>query len=316
MRKSLLQVALAAVLVAAGAVVVTPQVTIPNTFTSGTIADPAAVNANFTQLGSQALNRTGGTMTGTLSSQAITPATDATYALGTGLLRYTTGSFSGTVTANAFAGDGSALTGLDAGDISAGTLPIARGGTNATATPTAGGVIYGTGSAYAVTSAGSSGQALVSNGASAPSFQTITTVPSGLVAFSTSGSCPSGWSEYTTARGRYIVGLVSGGTNQGTAGTALSNTENRAVGQHTHTQDAHSHTATDSGHTHSYGTLASGGAGSDYPAGATAGSFQSQTTGSGTANISVANTTATNQNAGSVAGTNAPYVQLIACSKD
>ena len=49
-----------------------------------------------------------------------------------------------------------------------GTLPIANGGTNATATPTNGGVSYGTGSAYAFTSAGTSGQVLISSGAAAP----------------------------------------------------------------------------------------------------------------------------------------------------
>ena len=56
-----------------------------------------------------------------------------------------------------------------------GTLPIANGGTNSTATPTSGGVVYGTGSAYAITSAGTSGYALVSNGSSAPSWQNVTT---------------------------------------------------------------------------------------------------------------------------------------------
>jgi hypothetical protein len=51
-----------------------------------------------------------------------------------------------------------------------GTLSVARGGTNATATPTAGAVAYGTGTAYAFTSAGTAGQVLLSNGSSAPSF--------------------------------------------------------------------------------------------------------------------------------------------------
>jgi hypothetical protein len=51
-----------------------------------------------------------------------------------------------------------------------GTLPVANGGTNGTATPTAGGVSYGTGSAYAFTSAGTSGQVLTSNGSSAPTW--------------------------------------------------------------------------------------------------------------------------------------------------
>jgi hypothetical protein len=53
-----------------------------------------------------------------------------------------------------------------------GTLPIANGGTNSTATPTAGGAIYGTGTAYAITAAGTSGQVLTSNGSSAPTWVT------------------------------------------------------------------------------------------------------------------------------------------------
>jgi hypothetical protein len=53
---------------------------------------------------------------------------------------------------------------------SAGPLAIANGGTNSTATPTAGGVGYGTGTAHAYTSAGTSGQPLLSAGASAPAF--------------------------------------------------------------------------------------------------------------------------------------------------
>ena len=55
-----------------------------------------------------------------------------------------------------------------------GTLPIANGGTNSTSAPTAGGAVYGTGTAYAITAAGTSGQVLTSNGASAPTFQTST----------------------------------------------------------------------------------------------------------------------------------------------
>ena len=51
-------------------------------------------------------------------------------------------------------------------------LPVASGGTGGSATPTAGGVVYGTGSVQAVTSAGTSGQVLQSNGASAPTWVT------------------------------------------------------------------------------------------------------------------------------------------------
>ena len=57
-----------------------------------------------------------------------------------------------------------------------GTLPVASGGTNATATPTSGAVAYGTGSAYAFNSAGTSGQVLISNGSSAPTWGTPTSV--------------------------------------------------------------------------------------------------------------------------------------------
>ena len=53
-----------------------------------------------------------------------------------------------------------------------GTLPVANGGTNATATPTAGAVAYGTGTAYAFTSAGNSGQVLTSAGSGAPTWAT------------------------------------------------------------------------------------------------------------------------------------------------
>lgn len=60
-------------------------------------------------------------------------------------------------------------------------------------------------------------------------------VPSGAVMFFNLSSCPSGWSELTAARGRYPVGLPSGGTLAGTKGTALSNLENRvAPCNHTH----------------------------------------------------------------------------------
>jgi len=51
-----------------------------------------------------------------------------------------------------------------------GTLAIANGGTNSTAIATSGGVGYGTGTAHAYTSAGTSGQVLSSTGSSAPAW--------------------------------------------------------------------------------------------------------------------------------------------------
>ena len=54
----------------------------------------------------------------------------------------------------------------------AGTLKIANGGTNSTSVPTAGAVPYGTGTAYAFTSAGTAGQVLTSSGAGVPTWTT------------------------------------------------------------------------------------------------------------------------------------------------
>ena len=85
----------------------------------------------------------------------------------------------GTLSATLFSGSGASLTTLNAGNISSGTLAVARGGTNATATPTAGAIAYGTGTAYAFTSAGTSGQLLVSNGSGAPTWQNNTAASTG-----------------------------------------------------------------------------------------------------------------------------------------
>jgi hypothetical protein len=67
-------------------------------------------------------------------------------------------------------GNVSALGTVASGTWQGATLAIAYGGTNSTATPTAGGAGYGTGTAHAYTAAGTSGQALISAGGSAPAF--------------------------------------------------------------------------------------------------------------------------------------------------
>jgi hypothetical protein len=93
----------------------------------------------------------------------------------TGLTASTYGSAS-SVPVIAFNAQGQATSVTDtniaiaASQITSGTLPVANGGTNGTAAPTAGAVAYGTGTAYAFTSAGTAGQVLVSTGASAPAF--------------------------------------------------------------------------------------------------------------------------------------------------
>ena len=89
-----------------------------------------------------------------------------------------------------------------------GTLPVANGGTNATATPTAGAVPYGTGTAYAFTSAGTTGQVLTSNGSSAPTWATPTaqTYPGAGIANSTG----TAWgTSYSTTGSGTVVALAT-----------------------------------------------------------------------------------------------------------
>ena len=100
-----------------------------------------------------------------------------------------------------------------------GTLPIANGGTNATATPAAGAVAYGTGAAYDFTAVGTSGQVLTSAGAGPPTWTTPTTgtvtsvsvvSANGLAGTSSGGATPALTLSTT------ITGLLKGN------GTAIS----------------------------------------------------------------------------------------------
>lgn len=174
------------------------------------------------------------------------------------------------------------------------------------------------------------------------------TIPAGTVAFFSLGSCPTGWSPYTAAQGRYIVGLPSSGTLEGTSGTALSNLEARTSGTHNHTatqashthsatEEAHTHTLTDPGHRHDtgmsgwYGVSGAkaqvyGTSPNTYVDNNTYQAIPAQTytattgitIGNATPTITVPSATPsiTVNNSGSVSGTPAPYVQLLTCKKD
>ena len=112
----------------------------------------------------------------------------------------------------------------------AGTLAIANGGTNAAATPTAGAVPYGTGTAYAFSAVGTSGQVLKSNGASAPTWTTVTgtgtvtsvaaTVPAFL---SVTGSPITAAGTLAIAYSGTALPVANGGTNATVASIASFN---------------------------------------------------------------------------------------------
>ena len=81
-------------------------------------------------------------------------------------------------------------------------------------------------------------------------------VPATMIGFFP-GDCPTGWTEYTSARGRFIVGVPSGGTVEGTVGSALTNLGTRTISTvvaHTHTEGTLANAA-EAAHTHGAGSL-------------------------------------------------------------
>ena len=136
----------------------------------------------------------------------------------------------------------------------------------------------------------------------------ISGIPAGLVSFFNLTSCPTGWTELTTARGMYIVGLPLSGTLAGSSGTALTNLESRPVGQH-------NHSASQGTHAHSILVAGSGALGTRWVVGNGGYTNSGWDLGQGELTSVVSSGPITIGNAGSVAGTNAPYIQLLACQK-
>ena len=114
-------------------------------------------------------------------------------------------------------------------------------------------------------------------------------VPSGAVMHFNLATCPTGWTELTTARGRYLVGRPVGGALGQQVGTALTNGESRPAGQHTH--------GVRRSWVDSTGSPALIQAGPNY--------------------IYLQDLqTFTDGGSGLIAGTNAPYIQLLVCQKN
>jgi phosphomannomutase len=121
---------------------------------------------------------------------------------------------------------GSSLTSV--GTITTGTwsgtnIGIAHGGTNTNATPTAGAIVYGNGTAYAISAAGTNGQYLQSAGTGAPTW--AQPGPASIQVLSTSGT-------YTTPAGvkAIIIELVGGGGGSGAIAAAAGNNNGTVSG--------------------------------------------------------------------------------------
>ncbi len=226
----------------------------------------------------------------------------------------------GTVTCGADANSGGDITAVNAG------TGLAGGGATGVVTVTLA-------SAYQLPQSCASGQVPVSNGAGGWTCAANDTTPSGLVGFFTGGTCPSGWSEVTAARGRVIVGLPSGGTNQGAYGTALSNLGPRSVTLSISNLPPHTHdvnpapfaatTGTDGAHTHTMlggGGAAGGSNNLEFYNGGGGYASSAGMSASGAHNhaitVDVPGTTSTSTGSGAALDTSMPYLQLIACSKN
>lgn len=123
-----------------GNVVLSASPTLTGTVTAATVAATAVTGDGS---GLTALNA-GNVSSGTLP--VARGGTGTTTSTGSGsVVLSTSPTFSGTVSGGTFAGthtgDGSGLTNLDAGDIAAGTLPVARGGTGVTSSTGTGNVV-------------------------------------------------------------------------------------------------------------------------------------------------------------------------------
>lgn len=130
-------------------------ISITYTFTPGTTILSAQVNSNFSTLSTNAVNVTGDTMTGTLTTRALTPSTTATYDIGGSSAKYVNAYFSGTVTTSAVsASAGVTAATVTTSTVTASTLAVTNAGTITASTLTAASVTTSTVTASTVTASG------------------------------------------------------------------------------------------------------------------------------------------------------------------
>jgi len=161
------------------------------------------------------------TSAGSWGKYALIPASYdfSTSTANFGTATITNATYQGNTIASGYGGTGlttftaanNALYSTSSSALAAGTLPIAAGGTAAT-TFTANGVLYGNGtSALGVTAAGTTGQVLVGNTGSAPSWATVSSSLVSSFQTSLSGLTPS-----TATTGAVTLAGTLGATSGGT----------------------------------------------------------------------------------------------------
>lgn len=182
----------------------------------GTTAPTAGltISGGKTTLAATATGYAGLNMTGT--TDPSTPASGDIWN-NTGALKFYNGSATKTI-----AFTDSNITGTAAGLSS--TLAIGSGGTNGTATPTAGAIAFGNGSAYAFTSAGTSGQVLTSAGSGTPTWTSQSSLSVGTATNASNTTNVATTNDTTTSTAQYLtwVGATSGNNGINVSSTKLT----------------------------------------------------------------------------------------------
>ncbi len=124
-------------------------------------------------------------------------------------------------------------------------------------------------------------------------------VPQNTVSWFDLVKCPQGWTKFSSMDGRYIVSIGTGSTNISVGNSFTTDGEEREVGKHTHsiTETEHAHIVESSDFKETDGVLFDK---------TNSTPFTNRQTESSIVGMSVSQE-------GSTEGTNAPYINLLAC---